>query len=146
MPALGLEAFDSTYQKTNIWLNEIMDGMAWENRHRAYLALRAVLHNLRDRLPMGEAVHLGDQLPMLIRGIYYEGWKPAGKPERIKRKEEFLDKVSQAFSEQPELDLEQVCRVVFQVLERNISSGEIQHVKGSLPKELLEIWPVSGSA
>jgi hypothetical protein len=27
-------------------------------------------------------VHLGAQLPLLVRGIYYEGWHMAGKPTR----------------------------------------------------------------
>jgi uncharacterized protein (DUF2267 family) len=34
-----------------------------------------MLHALRDRLPPEIAVHLSAQLPMLVRGIYYEGWK-----------------------------------------------------------------------
>ena len=45
-----------------------------EHPHKAYLALRTVLHALRDRLTLEEAVQLGAQLPMLVRGFYYEGW------------------------------------------------------------------------
>ena len=37
MSTTGLEAFDSTVQKTHVWLNDIMDEMGWENqRERAY--------------------------------------------------------------------------------------------------------------
>jgi uncharacterized protein (DUF2267 family) len=74
MSTTGLEIFDTTVQKTHIWLNEIMDELGWEdNWHRAYLALRTVLHELRDHLTTEEATDLGAQLPMLVRGFYYEG-------------------------------------------------------------------------
>ena len=66
------DIFDGTLQKTQIWLNELMTALDWENHpHKAYLALRTVLHALRDRLTVEEAVQLGAQLPMLVRGFYY---------------------------------------------------------------------------
>jgi uncharacterized protein (DUF2267 family) len=75
MSATGLDVFDQTLQKTNIWLKEIMDDLG-PDRQRAYHALRAVLHTLRDRLTVEEAAHLSAQLPLLVRGIYFEGWHP----------------------------------------------------------------------
>lgn len=73
MSMTGLEVFDATTQKTNEWLDEIMFELALEERHTAYAALRGTLHALRDRLPLEETAHLGAQLPMLVRGFYYEG-------------------------------------------------------------------------
>ncbi|MCS6927126.1 MAG: DUF2267 domain-containing protein, partial [Candidatus Binatia bacterium] len=96
MSTTGLEIFDTTLQKTHIWLNDVMQELGWEEeRHRAYLALRTVLHALRDRLTLEEAVDLGAQLPMLIRGFYYEGWTPHRVPRRERHKEEFLAHVQQ---------------------------------------------------
>jgi uncharacterized protein (DUF2267 family) len=69
MSATGLAVFDETVQKTNTWLKEIALDLG-ADRRRAYQVLRAVLHCLRDRLTVGEAAQLGDQLPMLVRGIY----------------------------------------------------------------------------
>ena len=69
------EVFDTTIQKTQVWLNDLMSELDWEDKpHKAYMALRTVLHALRDRLMVVVAVQLGAQLPMLIRGFYYEGW------------------------------------------------------------------------
>ena len=66
-----------------------MGELDWENEHKAYLALRTVLHTLRDRLSVEEAVQLGAQLPMLIRGFYYEGWTLKQKPTKERHKTEF---------------------------------------------------------
>jgi hypothetical protein len=41
MSATGLEVFDSTLQKTNIWLKELMEEMGLDRR-KAYQALRGV--------------------------------------------------------------------------------------------------------
>src|SRR4051812_22139591 len=90
----GLEVFDHTLQKTYEWLNEIMGLLNWHDHHLAYLALRGTLQALRDRLPIEIAVKFGAQLPMLIRGFYYEGWKPGIVPIKIKIPEDFLDFVS----------------------------------------------------
>jgi uncharacterized protein (DUF2267 family) len=59
MSATGIPAFDNTLQKTQIWLNDIMEALGWQDRHRAYLALRGTLQALRDRLTVEEAAHLG---------------------------------------------------------------------------------------
>lgn len=55
------------------------------------MQLRRVLRALRDRLPPEEASHLASELPMLLEGVFYEGWRPASTPVRIRDRREFLD-------------------------------------------------------
>ena len=137
-----LEVFDASLQKAQVWLNELASELGWEERpQNACLALRTALHALRDRLTIEEAVHLGAQLPILIRGVYYEGWKLTGKPVKERHKSDFLDHIAHVFRDDETVDPEKVMRAVFKVLNRHISKGEIDNVKHLLPKSLQELWP-----
>jgi len=141
MSATGLEAFDSTLQKTNIWLSDIMQELGWEGeRQRAYLALRSVLHALRDRLTVEEALDLGAQLPMLVRGFYYEGWKITGKPLKERHRADFLAHITHDFRNDDRMDPEAIARAVFTVIARHASAGEIEDIKRILPAELRALW------
>ena len=141
MSMTGLDVFDRTIHKTNNWLNELMEVLSWHDRHKAYLALRVTLHTLRDRLTVEEVAQLGAQLPMLIRGFYYEGWDPTGKPLKERHKEEFLARIEEQFSGDDQADAKQVARAVFSVLSDRVTEGEIEDVKHVLPAELRELWP-----
>jgi uncharacterized protein (DUF2267 family) len=143
MSATGLSVFDTTVQKTNGWLKELMTVLDWDDKQKAYRALRAVLHALRDRLTVDEVAQFGAQLPMLIRGIYYEGWDPAAKPDHVRHKEPFLVRIQQQFRPGDLADAEHVARAVFAVLENRVSEGEIQDVESILPADLRELWPYS---
>ena len=140
MSSTGLEVFDETLHKTNTWLKEIAQALDLE-RHGAYRVLRAVLHCLRDRLTINEAAQLGDQLPMLVRGIYYEAWHPAGKPEKIRSRDEFLAGITTRIAMRQPIDVENAARVVFQTLESHVSAGEIRDVIHILPQEIRTLWP-----
>jgi uncharacterized protein (DUF2267 family) len=140
MSLTGLEVFDETLHKTNAWLKEI-EQVLGPDRRRAYQALRAVRHCLRDRLPIDEAAQLGDQLPMLIRGIYYEAWHPAGKPERIRSREEFLARIDAHLAKAGTIDSKDAARAVFQSLETHVSAGEIRDVMQALPEQIRALWP-----
>jgi uncharacterized protein (DUF2267 family) len=141
MTATSLDVFERTLQKTNIWLDDLMARMNWQDRHRAYSALRATLHALRDRLTVDEATQLAAQLPMLIRGFYYEGWDPTGKPIKERHKDEFLARIRHELRTDGQTDPEQIARAVFGVLERRVTEGEIQDVRSVLPEQLKELWP-----
>jgi uncharacterized protein (DUF2267 family) len=96
---------------------------------------------LRDRLSVDQAAALGAQLPMLVRGFYYEGWHPHGKPVKERHKEEFLAHIAVPFrDDEVVVDPEHVTQAVFQVLAKHVTSGEIKHVKIALPGEIRSLW------
>jgi uncharacterized protein (DUF2267 family) len=118
-----------------------MAELCWEDQHKAYLALKATLHALRDRLTVAETAHLGAQLPMLIRGFYYEGWNPAGKPVKERHAEEFVAHVRDDLKKDEAMHAEQIVRGVFRMLAKRVSEGEIEDIKHVLPPELRALWP-----
>ncbi len=134
------ELFTDTLQKTGMWLEELAQELGTVSPNRAYSVLRAVLHALRDRLTVDEAVMLGAQLPMLVRGFYYEGWRPAGRPDKYRHKSEFLDRVGELYRGVEESQREPAVRAVFKLLSHHITGGELNHVRDQLPPELRGLW------
>jgi uncharacterized protein (DUF2267 family) len=139
----SIRVFDTTLQKSNEWLNDVSAELHTDDRQFAYRVLREVLHALRDRITSDEASHLGAQLPMLLRGMYYEGWTPSSAPTRDNR-EAFLERIAEAMADQPgPPDPERWARAVFAVVARRVDAGEVQDVVGILPEALGNLWPES---
>lgn len=140
----GLDVFDTTIQKTNTWLKWLMQALHSEDRGFAYLALRSAMQALRDRLQFEQAIHLGAQLPMLARGIYYEGWNPPGKPTREHDWFEFVEHVRAKLPPQAKGRAEDCALAVFGLLASHLDPGEVRKVEATLPKAIAERWRSAG--
>jgi len=134
-------ALDHTVQQTNVWLKTLEEELHVDNRHDAYRALRAVLHVLRDRLTPEQAVHLGAQLPLLVRGIFYEGWRIAGKPAGESQPSEFATLVAAELPPSLARDAVRVTRIVLGLLLREIEPSETAKIIATLPHALRALWP-----
>jgi uncharacterized protein (DUF2267 family) len=100
-----------------------------------------VLHALRDWLEVDESANFAAQLPGLLRGAYYEGWRPATTPTRRRNRQAFLDHVEREFKRDPLGNTAECVTAVFQLLEHKITAGEIQDVRCALPADVREMWP-----
>ena len=116
-----------------------------EDRHDAYRALRSVLHVLRDRLTPEQAVHLGAQLPLLVRGIFYDGWRIAGKPSDERQPTEFATLVAAHLPPWLARDALRVTRAVFGLLEKELVWSETEKIIATLPHPLRALWPAPKS-
>lgn len=139
MSANGLPVFDKTIQTTNIWLDQIMERLG-PDRQVAWKVLSTVLHKLRDRLPVEAAAHLGAQLPLLVRGAYYDQFQPARQPGACRNREEFVAEVAEWLADTRPVDPEEAIAAVFDVLSRNIDPGQVQKIKGVLPEPVRQMW------
>jgi uncharacterized protein (DUF2267 family) len=142
MSETSFSTFKTTEDKTNRILHEIEQAYGWskEQRTHSYAALRAVLHALRDRLPVNEAAQLGAQLPMLVRGIYYTGWDPSAVPMKMNR-DEFMQRIRESFRYEIDGDIDELVNTVLQALRHYITDGEWGDIKSVMPKELASALP-----
>jgi uncharacterized protein (DUF2267 family) len=136
----GIEDLKTAVPATEAWIDDLMRLLGWHDRNKAYLALLAALHALRDSLPRDEAAVLGAQLPPLLRGLYYEGWHPAGRAPS-KSRSAFLERVHDGVHREPGIDPEQVARAVFALLAVRLPPAEIEDAKALTPRELHSLWP-----
>lgn len=125
---------------TNTWLKDIVAETGDIDEQQAWGRLRAVLHTLRDRILVDEAAHFGAQLPTLIRGLFFEQWKPAATPQKWRHREEILDAVTERM-EGTDIDAEEVLTVVLRVMGRHVGPEELNRVKEMHPKEAWDLWP-----
>lgn len=141
------QVWDKTLAKSNDWLKQLGTELRWKDPDMILLALRSVLHALRDRLPPDEAVQLAAQMPLLLKGLYFDGWDPSATPVKARSLEEFFALVRGPLIGGPlDTESERVTRAVFRLLADRVSAGEIRDVRGMLPAELAALWPEPASA
>lgn len=140
MSALGLKIIDESVQQANIWINEVDYRSALLNKQRAYRLLRAVLQVLRDQLTPDEAAQLSAQLPIFVRGLFYEGYDPSRTPVAIRSRADFVARVLAIFGPEPPEEIETAIGAVFDVLDAKISEGEMAQIRGSLTRDVRALF------
>ena len=140
-----IAALDHTVQLTNLWLKTLVEEHHFSDRQEAYNALRAVLQTLRDQLTIEQAVHLSAQLPMLVRGIYFENWHIGAERKRARSVEDFERQVAERLPPFYRRDAKIVSKAVFDLLWREIDPAFSQRLVDELPAVLRPLWlAVSG--
>ncbi len=140
MEMTGITTLDHAPQVVAEWLNLLQEDLGWPDRGRAYLLLRETLHAVRDFLTVDEAADLSAQLPLLIRGIFFEGWVPIKTPAKPRSVDDFLDRVMHAFRDDPPIEPDVAVAAVFSLLRRQISPGEYRQVAWAMRKPLRDLW------
>jgi uncharacterized protein (DUF2267 family)/CBS domain-containing protein len=146
MSANGLETFDRSIHATNLWLKEISKELG-ADRKLAWRALGVVLRVLRDRLPVEDAAHLAAQLPLLIRGAYYEQYRPAVQPDSMRSRAEFVARVADGLEGGGKpVNPEKAAKAVLSTLQRHVAEAETAKVRHALPEDIRMLWPENAGA
>ncbi len=139
-----VDSFERSLEHANQWLNELRDRAGLADKGEAYAVLRAVLHALRDRLPVYGAADLAAQLPLLLKGVFFDGWTPAGKPVKMDDSE-FLAAINRGIPGAP-AEIEQPAACVFRMLAERLAPGTLDKIALLLPKRLQDriLFPLVG--
>jgi uncharacterized protein (DUF2267 family) len=137
MAERGLEGIDHTVQQTYVWIDQVATAFHGD-RHRGFAILRAFLHTLRDHLSVDESAQLAAQLPLLIRGVYYEGWDPSRSAQHQRTAEAFLERFT-AESGVRAMDARDALIAAATVVSGHITGGEAQQVLMALPKHVRDL-------
>lgn len=136
----GLETIDHTVHQTHEWINELSARLEWSSKRSALHLMRAVLHLVRDRLLVDELAQFSAQLPLLVRGMLYEGWVPKITPIKDRSPETIAANIDDAMGGDPEYRGTEDIRCVFDLLNNHISRGEIEDVRAQMPESLRILW------
>lgn len=119
--------------KSQIWIREIQQQMDFINTDTSYRLLKAVLHALRDQMSLAEMAYFAGQLPLLLRGTFYEGWNPYMVNLSSFTKENFLQSVRKHLEliGKPQFELETGVLVALNVIKK--------HLQGAVKEQYVSI-------
>lgn len=143
MTSTGLQNLDHQIHTFNLWLKELDEKLHWQDRRKSYKTLQVVLQTVRDHLTVHQSAHFSAQLPMIARGIYYDGWVPSQVPIKSRNLQAFYEQILDRFDQASptKLDPQRLARAVFDLLNDHVSGGEIDDVRNELPRAIRQIWP-----
>lgn len=133
---------ENNIHQTMDWIYAIEEACHWDddNQKKAFIALRAVLHQLRDLLGLEQAAHLSAQLPLVIRGIFFENWNPSpGATPKIE-KADFLGSISKGLYPYRDMDVEKTTKGVLHVLGGKLPPGEFEKIIKEIPKDIKDLY------
>jgi uncharacterized protein (DUF2267 family) len=145
MSLTGVDSLDRAIDKANVWLADIDAGFGTDDRRLAYRVLRAWLHCLRDRLSVEVAAHFAAQLPELLRGVFFDGWKPSRVPQKYDRAE-YVTRFARD-ARVRDSDVAKAAGIVTTVARKHMSAGVVAQAFERLPAGLRELLdPAAKSA
>ncbi|MFW5808002.1 MAG: DUF2267 domain-containing protein [Spirochaetota bacterium] len=136
MAELNVPALETTVHKTNQWLNDTEQALHLDSRVNAYNLLRATLHLIRDRIDVGEALDFAAQLPLLLKGVYFDGFTLHDAPKKARSDEELMIMFESEVCESITIQPNDAIAGVLSVIRKHIDRGQFEHVMGQMPGQI----------
>jgi uncharacterized protein (DUF2267 family) len=107
----------------------------------------AVLHTLREKISVEESIHLISQLPLILKGVYVDGWDIAHEfVSESNTLEAFYDEIREHALRTAERDFgnnqqtKKNVTAVLKVMRNYVSEGEMNHIKQQMPKSIAVLF------
>jgi uncharacterized protein (DUF2267 family) len=139
MTVHSVDSIDRSVHKTNEWLADLAAELGTDNRNEAWRVLRAYLQVLRDQLTVDEAAQLAAQLPMVLRGAFWDGFDPGHQPAKPHDRDHFLTLLAERALLRDSDEAARAAEAATEVLRRHVTAGEIEDVLAQLPRDLREV-------
>ena len=139
MAVQSVDSIERSVHKTNQWLKEFGQEFGTQDREEAWRMLRAYLQVLRDQLTIDEGAQLAAQLPIVLRGAFYEGFDPGHQPEKPRDRERFLARLAERAQLGDPGEAARVAGAATRVLRRHVTAGELDDVLAQLPSDVREV-------
>ncbi len=132
----GLDVFDASIQKTNRFFSNVEKLLGWneQRRNQTYKILRVILHGFRDRMTTEAVVNFSAQLPLILKGVYFESYNAANKPEKYE-KNTFLSNVQKEILYDVDYSMPELVRAIVMTFTDNFSDESVNVLEKSLPNE-----------
>lgn len=136
-------------EEANLFFKEVAQELGTpEDIAHASRVTTAVLHTLRERITVEESMHLVSNLPMILKGIYVDGWKITKDAFHADTLDEFLEEVRQHSRVYPGRDFgdnqmtREIVQAVTRVLRKYVDEGEMRHIRQQLPEGVAVLFEV----
>jgi uncharacterized protein (DUF2267 family) len=139
MSLRSVDSIERSVHKTNEWLKDLAAELDDDNREGAWRILKAYLQTLRDELTVDEAAQLAAQLPLVLRGAFYEGFDPGRQPAKLRHRDEFRSRLAERARLPDPEDAERAAEAATKVLRRHVTEGQFDDVLSQLPTEVREV-------
>lgn len=133
--------------ETNDYINQLAKDLGHpEERQRVMIIWRAVMHTIRDRIQISESLDLISPLPMILKGMYVNGWKyHETPPYDYETLEQMKTQVKALQNECGESDFDwskgtdKIISITLDSLERYVTEGQMNHIRAQLPENVEEV-------
>ncbi len=140
----SLKTLDTALSDTYAFLETVRQGLPFDDEpttQDAYHAARAVLQTLRERLPVDLCAALSSQLPVVVRGMYFEGFRPADQPADYRDLASWSAKVyDRILLQNADFSAQDATKAVFTALNDKVDRGVAGKIFNALPHDVRDLW------
>ena len=131
------DPFAPAMETAHRWLAQVARQLGTDDRRFAHRVLRAWLHGVRDRIGVNSAAHFSAQLPELLRGEFFEGWRPSHVPLGHDPLE-FVDQFARAAGV-TRGSVAGLAGLVTDALDVLVSPGQLDRIFAAFPPDLADL-------